>query len=220
MQWISTVSYLILTNGQPDHVIKPTRGLRQRDPISPYLYLICVEGLSLLLNETENSTNIRDVRVARGCHTLNHLFFLNDIIFLYRATIEEWQEIQSILIAYEKASGQGINKHKSRIFFSFNTNAATRKQLLTLAEVPSCSSYKKYLNLPIIVEKNRYRTFEGLMDKVRTQVSSWKNIFLSLSGKEVLLKVVIQAIPMYSMSMFMLPRKVCKGIASSMLKFY
>lgn len=105
MQCIPTVSSSVLINGQPGHVIKPIRELRQGDPIFPYLYLICVEGLSLLLDEVENSAKIKGVRVARSCLTLDHLFFAYDSIVFCRATIEEWQEIQSILITYKKALG-------------------------------------------------------------------------------------------------------------------
>lgn len=72
----------ILVNGQPGSVFKPTRGLRQGDPISSYLYLICAEGLSTLLNEAENVNKIRGVKVARESLTINHIFFEDDnIIF-------------------------------------------------------------------------------------------------------------------------------------------
>lgn len=65
MRCISSVLYSILINGQPRDVLKPHRGIRQGDPISPYLFLICAEELSALLNEAENSQEIRGIRIAK-----------------------------------------------------------------------------------------------------------------------------------------------------------
>lgn len=134
--------------------------------------------------------------------------------------MEEWQAIQGLLTTYEKASGQGINKLKTKIFFSSNTNLIAITQLLASVGVSLYSSHEKYLNLPIIVGKNRSRAFKGVRDKVWARVNNWKNNFLSPTGKEVLLKSIRQAIRTYAMSMFLLPRKICKDIASSMSNFW
>lgn len=71
-----------------------------------------------------------------------------------------------------------------------------------------------------MVGANKYRTFEEIKDKVWNWISNWKNTFLSKANKEVLLKSVIQAIPTYAMSLFRLPQKICKDIASLMSKFW
>lgn len=77
---VTTISYLILVNDQPCPTFTLTRGLYQRDPISPYLYLIYMEALSSLLNEAKLFTKIKGVIVAKISPSINHLFFSEDII--------------------------------------------------------------------------------------------------------------------------------------------
>lgn len=95
---VSTVSYVVLVNGQPGSIIKPSRGIYQGNLISPYLYLIYAERLSLLLNEAEKSSLIKRVNVARGSPMVNYLFFTDDSIVFYRANITEWQEYNNYWI--------------------------------------------------------------------------------------------------------------------------
>lgn len=87
MTCVSIVTYAILVNGQPGPKITPTGDLRQGDPISSYLYLICAEGFSTILHDTEISSKIKGVNLARSSLTLSHSFFADDSIIFYRATI-------------------------------------------------------------------------------------------------------------------------------------
>ena len=77
---ISTVSYLILINREAKGKITPSRGLRQGDPISPYLFLLCTEGLSVMIRKKEVEGSIRGVVVSRGAPKISHLFFADDSI--------------------------------------------------------------------------------------------------------------------------------------------
>lgn len=86
------------------------------------------------------SKNILGMKIARGSQTNNHLFFVDDILVFYRANVTEWIDLQNILDTYEAASRQGINKHKTGIFFSFNTNCAMRNRILNLVGVSSCNN--------------------------------------------------------------------------------
>lgn len=85
MTYVTTVSYLLLVNGQLGSMIKSIRGLCQEDLIFPYLYLICAKGLSTLPDKAENSFKIISVKVARSSPTINHLLFVNDNIIFRRA---------------------------------------------------------------------------------------------------------------------------------------
>lgn len=136
------------------------------------------------------------------------------------ANATKFQTTQRLLDSYELASSQGINKHKSGIFFSLNTKGPTRNHILDLAKVPAYSDQEKYLGLPLIVGSKKYRTFEEIKDKVWRRISNWKNTFLSQARKEVLLKFVVQAIPTYTMSLFWFPQKICHLITSSMSHFW
>lgn len=164
MTCVSMVSYAILVNGQPNQVITPTRGLRQEDPISPYLYLICAEDLSSLLHNVENFTKIKGFKVAISSPIVIDFIFADDIIVFYSSTINEWLKVQKLLNIYEATTNQGINKHKSGICFSSNTSAASRSSILSLVGVLVCHSKEKYFGLPMLVGINKYHTFETIKD--------------------------------------------------------
>ena len=80
MSCVSTVSYYVLLNGQPVCNIKPSYGLRQGDPLSPYLFLICAMGLQSLLNKFEMEGHIQGVAICRNGPKVSHLFFADDSV--------------------------------------------------------------------------------------------------------------------------------------------
>lgn len=80
-------------------------------------------------------------------------------------------------------------------------------------------NYEKYLGLPTIVGRSKYQAYRSIKERIWAKISSWKNTFLSQAGKKVMLKVVIQGIPTFTMSVFMLPKKLLKEINSMMGKF-
>lgn len=181
--------------------------------MSPYLYILCVEGVSIFLNEAKKSSLIKRMKVARGSPTIKHLFFTDDSIVFYRANLAKWWEIQCLLDVYEAASSHEINKLKTEIFLSFNMSNTVRRYILNLARVLVYNSQEKYLGLPIMVGANRYQTFQTVKDWAWTHISNWKNTFLSQLGKEVLLKVIVQVIPTYPISLFLSSQKICREIA-------
>jgi hypothetical protein len=122
MACVRSVSYSILINGGPVGNIQPSRGIRQGDPISPYLFLICAEALSALLQQAGRKGIITGVPTSPRGPRLSHLFFGDDSIIFCKANSVEWRRIMKILDIYEKGSGQKINLLKMSLFFSRNTN--------------------------------------------------------------------------------------------------
>lgn len=77
---------------------------------------------------------------------------------------------------------------------------------------------EKYLGLPSMISKSKYNTFRGLKEKVWIMLNNWQNHFLSQTRNEVLIKVVFQAIPTYTMSVFKLPKKLCDDLTKKQTK--
>lgn len=121
MTCVRTVRYSILINGSLQGRIFPRRGLRQGNPLSPYLFLLCAEGLSSLITATMQRGHITGLPIAKGGFRLSHLFFVDDSVLFCRATFSEWCSIQDILEVYERASSQKLNRDKTSIFFNKNT---------------------------------------------------------------------------------------------------
>ncbi|OMP01909.1 reverse transcriptase [Corchorus capsularis] len=104
MNCVTTVSYSFLINGTYSEKFKPTRGIRQGDPLSPYLFLLCMEGLSSLLLNAERSGAIGGIAITRGAPRVSHLFFADDCLLFLRATLMECDNVLDVLKVFEEAS--------------------------------------------------------------------------------------------------------------------
>ncbi|CAM8950720.1 unnamed protein product [Rhodiola kirilowii] len=220
MTCVSTVSYQIKVNGDISTVIMPKRGLRQGDPLSPYLFLFCTEWLKAKIMEAVSRKNITGISVCRKAPVISHLFFADDSIFYLKAEREEAENLQYILRLYEKIAGQKINYEKSEICFSKNTPSEVRRSICDILRVPQVGCHSKYLGLPLLVGQKKSELFRCMVDKVWRKVKDWKCRLLSIGGREVLIKAVIQAIPTYMMSVYYFPRKIIAEINKLMLQFW
>lgn len=84
MQCITIVSYSILVNGEPTTYFNPKAGLRQGDPLSPYIFILCMEVLSTNLIKTQEEKSIHGIKIARTAPSLSHLFFADDALFFFK----------------------------------------------------------------------------------------------------------------------------------------
>ncbi|KAK9997852.1 hypothetical protein SO802_017455 [Lithocarpus litseifolius] len=107
------VSYSVLVNGEPCGMTFPTRGIRQGDPISPFLFLLCMEGLNGLIKKVELQGDIHGYSFCRRGPKLTQMLFADDSLIFYRATMEECDNVLEILKEYEEASGQKMNRSKT-----------------------------------------------------------------------------------------------------------
>ncbi|KAF5468834.1 hypothetical protein F2P56_012951 [Juglans regia] len=144
----------------------------------------------------------------------------DDSLLFCQAKYEEIKCVFNILELYEKGSGQVLNKDKSAIFFSKNTALMTQKQILQLAGAHSTFSFEKYLGLPTLVGRKKIASFHSLIDRTWSQVTNWRTKFLSAAGKEILLKAVLQAIPNYTMGMFLIPASITRKLNQILRKFW
>lgn len=104
MGCVSSVSYAILVNGQSVGHIRPSRGIRQGDPLSLYLFLLCTESLSVLLNQAKKNGVLTGVPTSRKGPRLSHIFFADDSLIFCKANSVEWQRLTKLLEKYEAAS--------------------------------------------------------------------------------------------------------------------
>ena len=118
MSCITSVPYSILVNGVPKGDIRPTRGIRQGDPLSSYLFLICSEALNCQLQQAARFEAIRGFSLCKNGLKISHLFFANDTLLFCRANKGDLDVIQGILVLYEKASGQKLNREKTIVFLA------------------------------------------------------------------------------------------------------
>uniref|UniRef100_A0A2N9IM41 Reverse transcriptase domain-containing protein n=1 Tax=Fagus sylvatica TaxID=28930 RepID=A0A2N9IM41_FAGSY len=192
VEWPFTIQYSVLLEGVPKGYIIPTRGLRQGDPLSPYLFLLCAEGLSALLKKSSTEGQLKGLQTNRLGPWVSHLFFADDSLLFGKASLAESREFMKILKLYEESSDQQLNREKTTIFFSSNTLPATRQAIQDFWGSNGVQNFDKYLGLPALIGG------EGNFNQS------------SRAG----------AIPTYTMNCFRLPKSWCDEVNSLIAQYW
>ncbi|XP_055959787.1 uncharacterized protein LOC130014852 [Mercurialis annua] len=220
MHCISSVRYTGIGDCVGMNPIIPSRGLRQGDPLSPYLFILCAEGLSLMLAQAEREGKIHGAIICRGAPPISHLFFADDCFLFFRATPSEMKVVKDVLDDYENWSGQKVNFNKSNIIFSPNVPSDYREEIRLVMGIVEVGDSGKYLGLPSLVGRNKSHIFGFIKEKVWNKVKGWNSKFLSRGGKEVLIKTVAQSMPNYVMNVFLIPLRLCEELERMLNSFW
>ena len=220
LECVQLVYYSVLINGEPTETIFPTRGICQGDPLSLYLFLLCSEGLNGLLEQVVAAKSLKGFSLYKYGPKISHLLFADNGLLFCRARVEDVLKILEILGKYERALGQKLNANKTTIFFGGNVMDSAKLQVQSLLGVPKIKEFEKYLGLPTVVGRHKKASFNYIKDCVWGKLHAWKEKLLFQAGKEVLLKVVVQAILTFAMSCFRLPVGLCQDIEMLACRFW
>ncbi|KAK2656773.1 hypothetical protein Ddye_009825 [Dipteronia dyeriana] len=208
MGCVNSVSYSFLINGNVCGFVRPSRGHSQEDPMSLYLYLLVNEGLSNLLHVTVEQGVCRGFRCDRSGPMISHLFFADDTLLFTGASAKDCLAIRNILGVYSRASGQQVNFEKSSMCVSKGISSSVGDRLARLICVQHVRCLDRYLGIPDFASKNKKQLHKDIKERVWNRIRGWQGKLMSIGGREVLIKAVIQSIPTYSMSLFRLPRNL------------
>jgi ribonuclease HI len=212
LECVSTSSFSILVNGGQMENFKPSRGIRQGDPLSPYLFILCMEYLSLKIIEECDKNCWKGIKASRRGPVFSHLFFTDDLLFCAEASISCCYTISRVLDDFCYHSGQKVSVSKSKVFFSPNVSPTFRHHLCGILGVSSTPNLGKYLGFPLRSNGRSTRDFDFVVEKVQAKLSSWKGRLLSPAGRVVLVQSVTSAIPAYYMQNVALPTKICSKL--------
>jgi len=115
---ISSAFFSILINGSPSHSFKPSRGILQGDPISPFLYIIVVEGIGIFIKSTWASSSLKGISISPTSNPLTHLQFVDNTLLMGVPSVIKLLDFKSILDTFMKFSSSLINLSNSHILFS------------------------------------------------------------------------------------------------------
>ena len=190
METVHIATYSVLINGESNGYKNPSCGIKQGDPLSPYLFLLFAEGLSFLIKKAMERKQLCGILSCTNGACISHLLFADDSFIFYKAMVEESQHLLDILGRYEAASSQAINRQKTSIFFSHNTRQTVKMDIYALFRSSILENCETYLGLPIVGGKSKLNMFKGLHERITKKAMGWKEKFISKAGREILIKIV------------------------------
>lgn len=220
MRCVTSVFFSVKVNGHLSEVFRPSRGIRQGDPISPYLFLLCSEGLSCMLKMVGPVHLSRGVRVGIHAPWISHLLFADDWLVFSEASHRGASRLQEILDTYGRGSGQLVNRDKSSVFFSQNCTDDMKNDVRETLFIENEALAEKYLGLPTSLGRAIKGVFETMPNRLNGLVGGWRCREVSCAGRETLLKSVAQSVPTYPMSCFLLPIDTCKKMKSVISNYW
>lgn len=217
---VTTVTYSTLINDRPFGCIRPERGIRQGDPISPFLFVLCTEGFIHLMDKAVSRGLIRGIQFSDEGPMVHHMLFADDSLLICRAIEPEAEEMMLILKIYSQASGQLVNLEKSAITFGSKVQFSVKERIKEITGIMKEGGTGTYLGLPECFSGSKTEMLAYIYDRLKGRLSGYYVKLLSLGGKEVLLKAVAMAMPVYAMSCFKLTKKSCENLTKAMAEFW
>jgi len=215
---LESSSISVLVNGSPTEEFKPSRGLRQGDPMTPFLFLVVAEGLAGLVRQASKQNTLTGVKVGRMEIVCSMLQFADDTVFLCEDSFSNVFTIKTILRCFELVSGLKINFHKSKLV-GINVDRFT---LETYAKTLNCNTMRipfKYLGLEVGGNPRKVQFLEPVVNKVSARLSTWKGRCLSMAGRICLIKSVFTSIPLFYLSFFKASVLICERIMNIQRRF-
>jgi hypothetical protein len=197
MTCVRTVGFSICVNGDRHGYFKAGRGLRQGDPISPYLFTTDMEVFTIIMKR--KIEKCRHFRYHWGCKDLkisHHLCFADDLFALCHGDVASVMVVKEAMDVFSRVSGLIPNFGKSTIFFG-NLSEHVKHKILDVMPFEVGQPPVSYLGVPLIAKKNGINECKYLVDKVRSKVFNWKNKILTYAGRLQLIAAVLSSIHFY-----------------------
>ncbi|GKA41711.1 RNA-directed DNA polymerase, eukaryota, reverse transcriptase zinc-binding domain protein, partial [Tanacetum coccineum] len=208
----------VIVNGSPTKEFQFHRGLKQGDPLSPFLFLLIMESLHISMQRVVDAGLFRGIQVGSSLQ-VSHLFYADDAVFMGHWSEANIDTILRVLDCFYHASGLRINMLKSKLMgisvSSDKVDQAAKKIGCAILQVPF-----SYLGSKVGCLMSRIQSWSEIVNNILTRLSKWKLKTLSIGGRLTLLKSVLGSLPIYHMSLFKVPAKVLLNMESIRCHFF
>ncbi|MFS7909622.1 putative RNA-directed DNA polymerase [Helianthus anomalus] len=215
---LSSASSSVLVNGSPTIEFECTKGIRQGDPLSPFLFILVMEALSGLFRKASDIGVFKGIQLPNGGPILTHLLYADDVMVMGEWEDTNFKSVMRMLRVFYLCSGLKINIHKSSLFGT----GISREMIKDQAESMRCKFGDIpfiYLGLKVGANMNRISNWEPVKDIFRTRLSKWKSQVLSMGGRVTLIKSVLESLPTYYFSLYKAPAKIINDLEAMIKKF-
>ncbi|XP_016206848.1 uncharacterized protein LOC107647266 [Arachis ipaensis] len=202
----------VLINGALSKPFKMERGLRQGDPLSPFLIILVVDVLHRMVGEAVRNGRISPLLVGRDKIELSHLQFADDTILFCPPEIETILNYKRLLRCFELMSGVSINFDKLNLIF-VNCESEWVTNMCGLLGCTEAVLPVRYLGIPLGANPRLVKTWKSIIDKVEEKLGLWKANVLNKAENLVLIKSVLNSLPVYYLSLYKMP----KGVAEKLI---
>eukprot|EP00253_Pinus_taeda_P035376 PITA_35376 len=210
MSLISSTHFSLLVNGLPSRPFKPSRGIRQGDPLSPFLFIIMAEGLGRHLKQALLSNQLKGISIHNSPAS-SHQQFVDDTMLYGYPSAQEATYLKSLLKEFSDASGLQVNKAKSQIFF-FHTPPLVKLAITRILIFHAASLPSTYLGAPLTASAIKQPAWRVLLEKFESKLNLWTYLSLNMASRVVLIKSILQAMPLYLFSILAAPKWVLKRL--------
>ncbi|XP_060203027.1 uncharacterized protein LOC132631469 [Lycium barbarum] len=217
---LSNVWYSVILNGKRHGFFKSERGVKQGDPISPSLFIIVVEVLSMLLNNLFDKPEFNGFSMQPNGPKINHISYADDIIIFCSGKTATLKLIMATLTQYELNSVQLINKEKSCFLVADDISTKRKNIILRNLNFQEKQFPITYLGCPLFVGRKKIQYFTEAATKIIQKVDSWQGKMLSTGGKIVLIKHVLSAMPIHLLSICQPPKNILQQIEGVFANFF
>ncbi|GKU90755.1 hypothetical protein SLEP1_g4707 [Rubroshorea leprosula] len=215
---LSTARISVLVNGSPTKEFEVGKGLRQGDPLSPFLFLMVAEGLQGLVQRAVKEGMLHGIEIGKKGLSVSMLQFADDTVIMGRADAENIRTVKDILKWFELMSGLRINFSKSSIF-CYNVSEKWLKGSAGMIHCRVGRAPFLYLGMPVDGKSGNKKYWELVVNKFRTKLAVWKATTLSFGGRLVLLNSVLSALPIFYMSLYLFPNAVIEELIRIQRRF-
>ncbi|PNY11621.1 cysteine-rich receptor-like protein kinase, partial [Trifolium pratense] len=207
MKWIRACifnsSMSVLINGSPTEDFTVGKGLRQGDPLSPFLFLIAAEGLTGMVNKAVEIGKFVGYKVNDSIR-FQILQFADDTILLGECSWDNVRTMKSILRGFELVSGLKVNFVKSKLY-GINVEANVLEAAATFLDCSYDTIPFKFLGIPVGANPRRKATWTPIVDSMTKRLSRWNGRNLSIGGRVTLINSVLSSLPLYFFSFYKAP---------------
>ncbi|KAK9070187.1 hypothetical protein SSX86_010587 [Deinandra increscens subsp. villosa] len=208
----------VLINGSPSKEFNCLSGVRQGDPLSPYLFVVAMEGLSWMFQKAEEQGVFHGLRLPNNGPVLSKLFYADDAMFLGEWTDSNALNLVRLLRVFFLVSGLKVNFHKSALF-GVNVEDGEIKRVSDLMQCLEGRLPFGYLGMMVGANMNRRQFWEPVVETFERRLSRWKANSLSFGGRITLAKSVLESLPSYYFSLYKAPKNVIELLDKIRMRF-
>ncbi|GKA38197.1 RNA-directed DNA polymerase, eukaryota [Tanacetum coccineum] len=208
----------VLVNGSPTEEFQFFKGLKQGDPLSPFIFILVMESLHISFKRVVDAGMFNGIVLNSVMH-LSHMFYADDAVFMGQWSTKNIDTIIYVLKCFHRASGLSINLSKSKLLGV----VVSEDRVVQAANRIGCGVLKApfaYLGSKVGGNMSRIKSWDEIVDKMVDRLSKWKMKTLSIGGRLTLLKAVLGSMPIYHMSIFKVPMKVLQRMESIRSRFF